>query len=905
MDARYVEECTRRLEGSLLQKANVAEVELHIRPYARALEETQQAIRGLKGGLGVHDERLKGLDAMQQSLGESMATHRQGVDETIVKFESFKTSITRAASAEHETMKKQFETTHHAVRQLQDKNNVDNEQIHKQFERAEAEIRQLQDKNAKPDQQVNTLSEKVVRLAHELQRLQVRVQDNEHAHHQRELQVDQLLARLTGQVEGLQGTVSQGPPQDPNGPPRVPQTTVNQVQQAVLDAQQALLVAQQAQDASTAAQRLSQQTHTDVQQLRVEIQEVRGAGAAISTEVQRSVEVARAAHATSAAAQSAAQSTFDQMVVVQSNIQPVDQKIKQLESANGTWGIVPETGTLSGVQDMLGQANAMLAELKSAAERTRRSAADTTHRSMEERLRAVENNLRSGPDTALFTTHLEGVPRDVHGVLTQVKTHADRVADLESVCEGHAGFAQDQRRAVDDLVARCQGMHDDMRTRTRPESHSSSPPPPPPPPQPTGAGYGGGHGYREGRGDGNGNDPGDHPGGHWRPPAAATFPQAHQYVESMRKEDDLCQLAPYFDGPWFIPSRAVDPPPNGQRKKIRPTGIGEGFAFHEVRPFMVAEMELQALPHEQSGARMPMAFFKKDGHHMIDASTVQLLQTEYAMPVWKDLEDQEEREKWEKQWSQWVGVRLEVVDGRTLVGCLLVSIPKAIHDHFFERTMREDLDLFTLWKEIFRYGRRFRNIYRTEPVWKGLRPEGSVGPMEWCNWFTAWLEKGSQVIGGVTKMQAHSQLLLVLTQYCEVREDMPWRRIGEKLFDDPAQRGFGYNYLELYVMVMEFLTQTEDARRAKRHFLGAAHSVSAVSRHCFTCGSPDHIKLDCPRNRRPEQAGQSDQKRVCHNYGKPGHFARDPRAKEIAMLSLRWTASGCGMPQTKVSQSIT
>ena len=77
------------------------------------------------------------------------------------------------------------------------------------------------------------------------------------------------------------------------------------------------------------------------------------------------------------------------MVVVQSNIQLVDQKIKQLESANGTWAIVPETGTPSGVQDMLGQANAMLAELKSAAERTRQSAADTTHSSMEERLRAV------------------------------------------------------------------------------------------------------------------------------------------------------------------------------------------------------------------------------------------------------------------------------------------------------------------------------------------------------------------------------------------------------------------------------------------------------------------------------------------------------------------------------------
>ena len=317
--------------------------------------------------------------------------------------------------------------------------------------------------------------------------------------------------------------------------------------------------------------------------------------------------------------------------------------------------------------------------------------------------------------------------------------------------------------------------------------------------------------------------------------------------------------------------------PTDNEKRSGPQVLVRALLFMKYHLFLVAVMELQTLPHEQSGARMPMAFFKKNGHPIIDASTVQLLQTEYAMPVWKDLEDKEEREKWEKQWSPWVGVRLQVVDGRTLVGCLLVSIPKAINDQFFERTMCEDLDLFTLWKETFRYWRRFGTIYRTEPVWKGLPLEGSVSPMEWCIWFTTCLEKGSQVIGGVTKMQAGSQLLLVLTQYCEVREDMPWRRIGEKLFDDPAQRGFGYNYLELYVMVMEFLTQTEDARRAKGHFLGAAHSVSAVSGHCFTCGSPDHIKPDCLRNRRPEQAGQSDQKPVCPNCGKPGHFARDCR----------------------------
>ena len=78
-------------------------------------------------------------------------------------------------------------------------------------------------------------------------------------------------------------------------------------------------------------------------------------------------------------------------------------------------------------------------------------------------------------------------------------------------------------------------------------------------------------------------------------------------------------------------------------------------------------------------------------------------------------------------------------------------------------------------------------------------------------------------------------------------------------------------------MVMEFLTQIEDAHRARLHFLGAAYSVSAVSPHRFTCGSHDHIKAHYPRKRRPDQAGQLDQKRVCQTCDKPGHFAGDSR----------------------------
>ena len=91
--------------------------------------------------------------------------------------------------------------------------------------------------------------------------------------------------------------------------------------------------------------------------------------------------------------------------------------------------------------------------------------------------------------------------------------------------------------------------------------------------------------------------------------------------------DVMGQLAPYFEGQWFIPSPAVNPPPNVKWKKIRPTGNGEGFAFHEVQPFMVAVMELKARPHDRN-AQMPMGFFGREGHPMIDSKTVQVLQDE-------------------------------------------------------------------------------------------------------------------------------------------------------------------------------------------------------------------------------------------------------------------------------------
>ena len=117
-------------------------------------------------------------------------------------------------------------------------------------------------------------------------------------------------------------------------------------------------------------------------------------------------------------------------------------------------------------------------------------------------------------------------------------------------------------------------------------------------------------------------------------------------------------------------------------------------------------------------------------------------------------------------------------------------------------------------------------------------------------------------------MQAHSQLLLVLDEYCDDKRagrQMPWKMIGEKLYGEPAQRGYGFNYLELYVWVMDFLTQEEDGRRARENLRGSTQSVSAVTQTCHHCGSPDHIQRDCPK----ENAN------ACHNCGAKDHYARD------------------------------
>ena len=893
-DAALVDESIARLEDALKSKANVGELEPHIRPYARALEETQRTVGNLHGSLGLNVERVTGLETMQSSLGESLATQRANIEEVNAKLDTFKASITQAAATEHESS-------------------------YKQFSQAQNDIQSLKDSHATLEQQFKLhLSGKVVRLEQHIQQLQAQFQENQQSQQQRQLHVDQVLARLSSQISGLQGTVSQGPPQDPNGPPHVPQATVNQVQQAVLDAQQAKLVAQQAQETSLSAQRLSQQAHTSTQQLRVEIQEVRGEIAATSTEAQRSLEIARNAQSTSSSAQSVSQGMSEQLGVVHTGLQVAEKQIRQLES-NGARGALPDFQTLNEVKAATDQTVQAVAELRVTAGQAKRVAeqavecAENTQRgiiSYESRLGVVEGAMKAhprAPDHASFSAHLETIQKDVHAALARAIGCAENAAKAEAESEEHVSFAQGQRQVMEELVARCQGLHSELMATVSSGATTSSPPPPPPPhptappphptvltphstappphstapPQAPHMGYGTspinqawsaeGSSHDHGRG-GHPDSEGSQRHGHpiWRPPSAATFPQAHQFVETSQdytNMDVMGQLAPYFEGQWFIPSRAVDPPPNVKRKKIRPTGIGEGFAFHGVQPFMVAVMELKALPHDRN-AQMPMGFFGREGHPMIDSKTVQVLQDEYKMPVWRDLENQEQRERWEKEWSRWVGVRLDVVDRRTLVGCLLVSIPTKIHDHFFERVMREDLDLFTLWKEVFRYGRRFRNIYRTEPVWKALRLEGHVGPMEWCDWFTKWLEKGSQVIGGVTRMQAHSQLPLVLDEYCDDKRagrQMPWKMIGEKLYGEPAQQGYGFNYLELYVWVMDFLTQEEDSRRARENLRGSTQSVSAVTRTCHHCGSPDHVQRDCPK----ENAN------ACHNCGAKDHYARD------------------------------
>ena len=327
-DAALVDESIARLEDALKSKANVGELELHIRPYARALEERQRTVGNLHGSLGLHVERVTGLETMQSSLGESLATQRANIEEVNAKLDTFKASITQAAATEHESS-------------------------YKQFSQAQNGIQSLKDSHATLEQQFKLhLSGKVVRLEQHIQQLQAQFQENQQSQQQRQLHVDQVLARLSSQISGLQGTVSQGPPQDPTCPPHVPQATVNQVQQEVLDAQQAKLVAQQAQETSVSAQRLSQQAQTSTQQLQVEIQEVRGEIAATSTEAQRSFEIARNAQSTSSSAQSVSQGMSEQLGVVHTGLQVAEKQIRQLEST-GARGALPDFQTLNEVKAVM------------------------------------------------------------------------------------------------------------------------------------------------------------------------------------------------------------------------------------------------------------------------------------------------------------------------------------------------------------------------------------------------------------------------------------------------------------------------------------------------------------------------------------------------------------------------
>ena len=98
-EAELVDQSISRLEDALKSKANVGELELHIRPYAQAL---------VHGSFGLNSKHVTGLETMQSSLVESLAMQRANIEEVNAKLDTFKASITQAAATEQESSYKQF-----------------------------------------------------------------------------------------------------------------------------------------------------------------------------------------------------------------------------------------------------------------------------------------------------------------------------------------------------------------------------------------------------------------------------------------------------------------------------------------------------------------------------------------------------------------------------------------------------------------------------------------------------------------------------------------------------------------------------------------------------------------------------------------------------------------------------
>ena len=125
------------------------------------------------------------------------------------------------------------------------------------------------------------------------------------------------------------------------------------------------------------------------------------------------------------------------------------------------------------------------------------------------------------------------------------------------------------------------------------------------------------------------------------------------------------------------------------------------------------------------------------------------------------------------------------------------------------------------------------NIHKPGAKWRRRAlPSEPLTTLSWTDFMNDWSEEGSLVRGGVTHRQARDRLIKELCRHVkECPKDAATKAAYNNIYRVQADHGgLEFNFRELFMHVMPFLSSAEYAEMEEEFSTDDAASVRAVSR---------------------------------------------------------------------------
>ena len=339
------------------------------------------------------------------------------------------------------------------------------------------------------------------------------------------------------------------------------------------------------------------------------------------------------------------------------------------------------------------------------------------------------------------------------------------------------------------------------------------------------------------------------------------------------KENPLTwlQVAPYVKDGHFVRNMVRRSADNMKMKyRVRPTGVPDDMrAFKEVRAVPLMDELQKYLKDSGEAPRTEQGMFGTQTNSWLDPQVNEVLKKMAKVPTW-DCE-RATQEAWIKRFNEWRADYAERFDEKHQSDILLAALTNEdVRDRHAKNRRREGLSLEELWQDIT--GRRMVNIHKPGAKWRRRAlPNEPLTTLSWTDFMNDWSEEGSLVRGGVTHRQARDRLIKELRRHVkECPQDAATKAAYNKIYRVQADHGgLEFNYWELFMHVMPFLSSAEYAEMEEEFLTDEAASVRAVSRErSRSRGRDEH------RSRRDGSQGRRDGSRERRNGSRDRHDDR-------------------------------